>query len=566
MTRDDDFRIRPGRIRPAGGSDLPSALRQVRVAVARAGGRAAATGQLRRTSTFGRGRAALLKGLRDGAGRRQVVVKARVVRRSPGGALGAHLRYLQRDGVAQDGEPGRLFDAASDAADVSAFSNRSEGDRHHFRFIVSPEDSAELSDLKAYTRDLLRDMEADLQTRLDWVAVDHWNTAHPHIHIVVRGRLETGDDLVISRAYIGQGIRARAEALVDLELGPPGPAERAASLARDIEARRWTRLDRTLDRLADADRIVDLKRLGAGADRTAVVPLTGRARVLERLQLAEPISGGRWRLRTGLAERLGAVARDEEIAARLTTAARDRALVRSPEQCTPVPFRAVVSGRVLARGLDDELRGSGYAVVDGLDGRLHHVTLADAAAPDPRIDAVIRISPPSRGVHPMTITLSDLDLASQVKAEGATWLDRCLIDPKPLEPAGGFAGDAAEALKARADHLAARGLASRTGDRVSFASGLLETLRSRELGAVTADLEARTGLIHRPVPEGERVSGIYRRRLDLASGRFAMIDDGLGFSLVPWRPVLQRDLGRAVSGVAGPGGEIDWRPPRTLGR
>lgn len=101
---------------------------------------------------------------------------------------------------------------------ITVRSPSDEADRHHFRFIVSPDD-AELSDLKTFTRDLMAQAQRDLGSRLDWVAVDHWNTEHPHVHIIVRAGADDGQDLVISRDYIKEGMRARAEALVTRELG-----------------------------------------------------------------------------------------------------------------------------------------------------------------------------------------------------------------------------------------------------------------------------------------------------------------------------------------------------------
>ncbi|WP_375542366.1 relaxase/mobilization nuclease domain-containing protein [Caballeronia sp. CLC5] len=80
-----------------------------------------------------------------------------------------------------------MFDANGDGADDRAFADRCKDDRHHFRIIVSPEDAADLTDLREYTRDLVRQMEADLGTRLEWIAVDHWNTDNPHVHLLVRG-------------------------------------------------------------------------------------------------------------------------------------------------------------------------------------------------------------------------------------------------------------------------------------------------------------------------------------------------------------------------------------------
>lgn len=571
MTRDDDFRVRPGRIRGASGSRIDTALRQVLIAVAHAGGRPRGPrlgkGGGSGASTFGRGRAGVVRSLHAGTSRRRVVVKARVARRSSGG-LAAHIGYLQRDGVTRDGEAGRLFGAESDMIDASAFAERSKDDRHHFRFIVSPEDAAELADLRAYTRDLMAEVQRDLAAPLDWVAVDHWNTAHPHIHIVLRGRLDDGSDLVISRDYISRGFRARAEALAELELGPPSPRERSAALMRDAEAQGWTRLDRALERLADGEGRVDLIPARSLDDPVGVRALAHRLRTLEGFGLAVPASPGRWRLEKGIGERLRATARETETAARLAAAVEARGLVRAPEQWATSALSDVVVGRVLARGRDDELRGTGFAVIDGLDGRVHHITLADAGAPDPRVDAIVRASPASRGAHPMTVTLSDLDLTGQITARGATWLDRRALDPKPLPEAGGFADEVAAAREARIDHLTAEGLAERrgAGAAVRFAPGLLEILKAREMALVSERVRNETGLVFRPTAEGDEVSGVYRKRLDLASGRFAMIDDGAGFTLVPWRPPLERNLGRSVTGFAGGRGEIHWRPPRTLGR
>src|SRR3546814_16070102 len=82
-----------------------------------------------------------------------------------------------------------MFDAGSDRADREAFAARCEDDRHHFRFIISPEDAGEMQDLRAFTRELMADAQRDLGTSLDWVAVDHWNTDNPHIHVLVSGQI-----------------------------------------------------------------------------------------------------------------------------------------------------------------------------------------------------------------------------------------------------------------------------------------------------------------------------------------------------------------------------------------
>ena len=112
-------------------------------------------------------------------------------------------------------------------------------------------------------------------------------------------------------------------------------------------------------------------------------------------------------------------------------------------------------------------------------------------------------------------------------------------------------------MGARVEYLAREGLARRQGQRIIFSRDLLETLRRRELDQSAARVASDSGLPYRAGAEGHVVNGVYRQRISLASGRFAMIDNGLGFQLVPWIPSLERELGRQVNGIAGPGG-VDW--------
>jgi hypothetical protein len=101
--------------------------------------------------------------------------------------------------------------------------------------------------------------------------------------------------------------------------------------------------------------------------------------------------------------------------------------------------------------------------------------------------------------------------------------------------------------------------------RVAFARDLLATLRRRELLEAASKLSGETGLTYQPAANGDHVSGVYRQRVTLASGRFAMIDDGLGFQLVPWRPALEKVLGRQVGGIMAPGGTVEWSLGRNRG-
>src|SRR6516165_991351 len=228
-----------------------------------------------------------------------------------------------------------------------------------------------------------------------------------------------------------------------------------------------------------------------------------------------------------------------------------------------------VLGRLVTRGLDDDLKGSAYAIVDGVDGRTHHVRFADVEFTGDAMPVAIvevRAYEGPRGRKRLSLaTRSDLPIEAQVTANGATWLDRQLLAREPAASGGGFGAEVRDAMDRRIDHLAAEGLARRQGQRVVFARDLINALRRRELDAAAANLAGETGLIHRPSTEGEYVAGTFRQRVVLASGRFAMIDDGLGFQLVPWRPALEQHLGQHVSGVMTPGRRVEWSFARKLG-
>ncbi|MBV8289195.1 MAG: DUF3363 domain-containing protein [Hyphomicrobiales bacterium] len=572
-SKDDDLHVRPGRIRHGrqGAKRAKSFVAEVMRATKKAGhsGRSFGHGPGRSgRSTFGRGRRAALA-LSAHSSARRVVVLARVVRQrgksSPSASLARHVAYLKRDGVTRDGADARLFDATSDAVDEHAFAERCADDRHHFRFIVAPEDAAELDDLRAFTRELMQDVERDLGSRLDWTAVDHWNTDNSHIHVLIRGRADDGRDLVISRDYMSRGFRDRAAERVTLELGPRSEHEIRAGLEKEVGAERWTSLDRALRDIADdGGGMVDLRPGASGEDPELGRLMIGRAAKLERLGLAEQVGAARWTLKPDVEPALRELGVRGDIIKTMHRAMS--ATGREPDitrfSLHGLAPRDPVLGRLVERGLDDELKGTAYAIAEGVDGRTHHLRFSDLeltgdAKPGAIVEA--RSYQDANGRHRLSLaTRSDLTIEAQVAAPGATWLDRQLLAKESVLSSAGFGADAREAMERRVDHLVQQGLAERRGQRVIFARDLLDTLRRGELDEAAAAVAVDTGLAYRPSEEGERVSGVYRQRVDLSSGRFAMIEDGLGFQLVPWRPALERELGRQVSGVAGPGGSIVW--------
>nr|WP_241491896.1 DUF3363 domain-containing protein [Sphingomonas endophytica] len=335
---------------------------------------------------------------------RRVVVKTRYVQSAgKNGKSAAHLRYIQRDGTARDGERGQLYSATEDRADGDAFVERGAEDRHQFRFIVSPQDGADLTDPTAYTRDLMRQVEADLGTKLDWVAVNHHNTGHPHVHVIVRGKDELGADLVINGDYLANGIRERASELATLELGPVTEIEQSRKLSAEIDQDRFTRIDRAMIGEAD-DRFLDLRDMPADPrhrfDRTLRLRRLAR---LETMGLATEHAPGIWELGERIEPTLREMSERGDIIRTMHKALKADGLERDPAtfQLHDAAPEVPIVGRVVDKYLTDELGESLTIVVDGIDARAHHVPGIDPArVEDVRIGSVIKIGPPDTAQRP----------------------------------------------------------------------------------------------------------------------------------------------------------------------
>ncbi|WP_417312583.1 DUF3363 domain-containing protein [Ectopseudomonas khazarica] len=641
-SRPDDelrFRPQPGKPQQRGQPFVNQVLRQANKA---------GTGKPRKAgqqpgARLGRGHvAARFSGQQLPYNARRVTIKIRLVNLRQAGkrSTASHLRYIERDGVSREGDPGQAYGPLTDQADLNAFEERGRDDRHQFRFIVSPEDAEQLDDLRTYTRHLMSRMEAGLGTRLDWVAVDHWNTDNPHTHIVLRGKDDTGKDLVIARDYIAEGMRNRASELATEWLGPRTELEIQQSLQREVQQERFTSLDRTLLR----ERLFGGLSLKTLANHPRQQLLIGRLQHLQKLELAHEVRPGQWLLRDEAEATLRAMGERGDIVRTMQRAMGG--LQRELAVFEPGKDGSVVVGRIVAKGLADELNDRGYLVVDGLDGKAHYLALparaeladypigglvetrslsepravdrsiaslaadglyrtdhhlalarsqsSDGHDPDALIERHVRrlealrragiverlaegvwrvpADLPEQGRQHDARRLGDvavelrtpLPLEQQVRAVGATWLDQQLIGGNRELVDKGFGKEVREALRQRADFLVEQGLAERRGQRVVLARNLLATLRGRELTAAARELSAQTGMQYRPAVEGQHVSGIYRRSVQLASGRYALLDDGIGFSLVPWKPVIEQKLGQSVSAVI-QGNSISWQLGRQRG-
>ena len=442
MAQDDDlFEPRVGRIRSRGGEPRAPKLRSQLVArAARAGtlakvgnsggGRAITGGPAKATSgrfnSRGRG-AKLAAGFPRGSGwsfdhgfggrvrPRRVAVKARVVRLAgKAAAASAHLRYLERDGVARDGEPGRMYSTFSDDADGKAFLERGNGDRHQFRFIVSTEDGTGFEDSRPFTRDLMARMEADLGTTLDWVAVDHYDTGHPHTHILIRGRTEDGKTLNIAGDYIAHGVRHRASEIMTRALGVQTEREVHEQLSLEVGADRLTRLDRSLIDRADQGRI-DLT-LTAGGDPAYQQLLIARARKLETMELAARDAPLRWTLDPAMERTLGDMGRRGDIIRTMHHEMAQTKLDRRPELYVihdphALADRRALVGRVVRFGAADADHDRRFLLIDGVDGRTHYVDVG-MSGETARVGSVVRLTPKQPDIRTSDRTIAEVAAAS----------------------------------------------------------------------------------------------------------------------------------------------------------
>jgi len=345
---------------------------------------------------------------------RRAVVKPRIVKLAGNGvkAALAHLRYTQRGDVTREGEPGRLYDAQQDRADGKAFINRADGDRHQFRFIVSAEDGDEYEDLKPLTRRLMAQMEEDLGTKLDWVAVDHYNTGHPHTHIIVRGKDDTGRDLIITREYITQGLRERVAELVSLDLGPHTDLEIENRLRREVEQERLTSIDRGLLRDADEDGMVQ----ATGRDTFQQSLRAGRLQKLRHLGLTAEMAPGHWQLAEGMEDTLRRMGERGDIIKAMHRDLTEKGVARAASDYVIYdpsdPEARPITGRLVRRGLADEIDDRHYLIVDAVDSRTHYVEIGKGDATDPMPEGGIITVRPKRA-EPCAVDRTIAEIAAE---------------------------------------------------------------------------------------------------------------------------------------------------------
>jgi hypothetical protein len=479
-------------------------------------------------------------------------------------------------------------------------------------------------------RRLMARAEKDLGTKLDWVAVDHFNTGHPHTHILLRGKDDRDKNLIIAREYIAKGLRARATDIVNLDLGPRTDLEITRASVREIAQERFTEIDRRLLRGVDSDGLVSAHH----RDRLEQSLRAGRLATLGRMGLAGEIGKGRWRLSDDLEQTLRAMGMRGDIIATIHHEMKARELGVSPGDYAIYSGEAQarpIVGRVAARGLSDEQIDREYLIVETIDGRAQYVDIGSSGIDFAREGTIVRISPTPVAVREADRTVAEIAaqhggrysedlhylhepsanerfveahvrrLEAIRRATGAverepdgTWkiapdhLDRALQyerrraerEPVRIEPlaamaleempahdgitwldedqsvarAGGapgsFGAKVADAMRRRQQWLVEQGLPDKPE--------MLDILRRRELMRVAGQLSCELGVSFAEAEPGIPIEGTYRRSVQVGTARMAVIENSHEFTLVPWRPVLERQLGKQIAGIMR-GTEISWR-------
>lgn len=300
--------------------------------------------------------------------RQRVIVKALVSRHVGkgavrAGALSAHVAYLGRSGAGAEGARPDFFDRSNDRVEAAVETRVWSVDRHHFRFIISPEHGDRIADLRGYVREVMGRVSADLgEPDLRWVATCHFDTDQPHAHVLVRGRRGDGRDLLIPRDYMGYGFRARAQEVAQERLGDLSRVEAERRVWKETQADRFTGFDRRLLAAIDADGLVDD---GAGGVGAWAALSRGRLRYLEGLGLA---------VRTGRRYRL-----DPKMETKLRTLQMRRDIIRTMNQRQLDGAREVrllgrekVVGVVVKTGFHDEAGAAPFVVVRDVHGVEHY--------------------------------------------------------------------------------------------------------------------------------------------------------------------------------------------------
>lgn len=449
--------------------------------------------------------------------------------------LKRHIRYLKREGVSESGKEGKLFGAHGELekGEVNSIPQDWENDRHYWRIIISPEYGGDV-DLEAFAKEYVQGMERDLDTKLKWLGVAHYNTDKPHVHLLMRGKRDNGEDLILPRDYVSHGMRHRAEVILTRKLGVRVESEVEAQLKKEIDQDRIVVIDRVLFREAKLRNWKVNVAVRPGETRKAKKQRqfkVSRLKYLRSLGLASEVRGGEWEISKDAPAILGAMGRRGDI---IKTISRHVGNDSGSFIIHERNFQGTIEGRVRARGLSDELTDRKYLLIDGRDGRSYYVGIDARSELEGRAateESLVKLT--SNGKAVQTDIVSRLSLADQVTVRGATWLDGVI--------AGGRVPDFATASRFQQEII------DRANERIRFVRSLgipevgkgegrdstfLDSLYELELGDAEKRLGAEYGRSVR-ITNQRSFIGKIKDIEELPSGpHFVVLGEGR-FTLIP---------------------------------
>jgi hypothetical protein len=377
--------------------------------------------------------------------------------------------------------------------------------------------------------------------------------------VVVRGRDERGQDLVMARDYIGHGIRARAQDLVTLELGPETEIERIAKLTREVVQERFTLLDRSLVSRAK-DNLLAITAADE-ADHSRHALRMGRLKTLERMGLAQERRPGVWQLDAELDSKLRRLGERADKIKMMQRALSDAGLDRSVAGYALFDRgtrRQPLLGKVVGVGFVDEITDRHYVVVDGADARVHYVELGRLKPENvPARDSIVRITADRLDGKPQAAPrlqiLSRDDVAQLAKYEGPAWLDRLTVAPdSSMQSDRGFGAELSRAVAERRNWLVANDLGRvRADGAFEMRTSTFARLRQRELQRAGQQMAARISKPYQPITAGEQIHGRVGETIDASGGKIVVMHRGRDFTVVPWSRQLEQMRGREIVGTMG---------------
>jgi len=292
------------------------------------------------------------------------------------GQWSAHGRYLGRKGAQREDEKGLGFNDTDEEISIAKTLNswQIDSDPRIWKLIISPERAADLG-LKEHTRELMKRVEKDLGLKLQWVAIDHYNTLHFHVHLVIRGISDDGRELRFEKKYIKEGFRDRSQQIITAKLGLRTGLDMLENRREIIKARHITEIDREINNKLTKDHFYNLDWCTKnGYLYQKNLQIKQRLQYLETLGLAKEFTSASWHVSPTFLEHLKFMQEGDDIV---------KSQRRHYDQIIDKDLKTIsnklpnvgdtIIGRVIGTGLSERDEDFRYIFIEGIDAKIHYV-------------------------------------------------------------------------------------------------------------------------------------------------------------------------------------------------